>query len=64
VSALPIGEAGIVRFSADVAELQDREDAPAFSERADKALYRAKEDARGELGDPRLERRASRTARR
>ena len=53
VSALPIGEAGIVRFSAGVAELQDREDAPALFERADHALYRAKAEARGELGDPR-----------
>jgi diguanylate cyclase (GGDEF)-like protein len=52
VSALPIGEAGIVRFSVGVAELEDREDAPAFFERADQALYRAKESARGELGDP------------
>ena len=53
VSALPIGEAGTVRFSAGVAELHDREDAPTLFERADHALYRAKEEARGELADPR-----------
>jgi len=53
VSARPIGEAGIVRFSAGVAELKEREDAQALFERADQALYRAKESARGELGEPR-----------
>jgi diguanylate cyclase (GGDEF)-like protein len=52
VSARPIGEAGIIRFSAGVAQLEEREDAQGLFERADRALYRAKESARGELGDP------------
>jgi diguanylate cyclase (GGDEF)-like protein len=53
VSARPIGEAGIIRFSAGVAELEDREGAQGFFERADQALYRAKASARGELGESR-----------
>jgi diguanylate cyclase (GGDEF)-like protein len=54
VSARPIGEAGVITFSAGVAELGEREDAKTFFERTDRALYRAKETARGELGDPRF----------
>jgi two-component system cell cycle response regulator len=53
VSARPIGEAGAITFSAGVAELEEREDRPGFFERADRALYRAKELARDELGESR-----------
>jgi diguanylate cyclase (GGDEF)-like protein len=51
VSARSIGEAGVVTFSAGVAELEQREDANGLFDRADRALYRAKEAARGELGE-------------
>jgi diguanylate cyclase (GGDEF)-like protein len=51
VSARPITDAGVITFSAGVAELGEREDAQGFFERADQALYRAKESARGELGE-------------
>ena len=54
VSAQPIGEGGVVTFSAGVAELGPREDANGFFERADQALYRAKQTARGELGESRF----------
>ena len=54
VSARPIGEAGAITFSAGVAELDQREDANGLFERADRALYRAKESARGELGESRF----------
>jgi diguanylate cyclase (GGDEF)-like protein len=54
VSARPIEEAGVITFSAGVAELEQREDANGFFERADRALYRAKEAARGELGESRF----------
>jgi diguanylate cyclase (GGDEF)-like protein len=54
VSARPIEEAGVITFSAGVAEVEQREDANGFFERADRALYRAKEAARGELGESRF----------
>jgi diguanylate cyclase (GGDEF)-like protein len=43
VSARPIGQAGRLSFSAGVAELKPEEDPTTFFERADEALYRAKE---------------------
>jgi diguanylate cyclase (GGDEF)-like protein len=49
VSAQPLGEAGTLKVSAGVAELQGDEDARAFFQRADDALYRAKESGRGHL---------------
>jgi diguanylate cyclase (GGDEF)-like protein len=54
VASRPIGEAGMVTFSAGVAELEPREDATGLFERADRALYRAKESSRGELGESRF----------
>jgi diguanylate cyclase (GGDEF)-like protein len=48
VSAEPIGQVGIVRFSAGIAELEQNEDAQAFFERADRQLYRAKTAAPGD----------------
>lgn len=49
VSAAPIGQAGIVHVSAGVAELDESEDASAFFQRADDALYRAKESGGGRV---------------
>ncbi|TML09712.1 MAG: GGDEF domain-containing protein [Actinobacteria bacterium] len=43
VSARPIGQAGRLSFSAGVAELKPEDDPTGFFERADEALYRAKE---------------------
>src|SRR5438105_12454882 len=43
VSAHPIGQAGRLSFSAGVAELNPEDDPTTFFERADEALYRAKE---------------------
>src|SRR5437763_14353042 len=43
VSARPIGQAGPLSFSAGVAELKAEDDPTTFFERADEALYRAKE---------------------
>jgi diguanylate cyclase (GGDEF)-like protein len=49
VLARPIGSAGNLRFSAGVAELQSEDDAVAFFQRADDALYRAKELGKGQI---------------
>jgi diguanylate cyclase (GGDEF)-like protein len=49
VSAQPLAQAGVIKVSAGVAELQTDEDARAFFQRADDALYRAKESGRGHL---------------
>jgi diguanylate cyclase (GGDEF)-like protein len=47
VSDRPIGAAGRLRLSAGLAELQSGDDSVAFFERADEALYRAKEAGKG-----------------
>jgi diguanylate cyclase (GGDEF)-like protein len=49
VSARPIGEAGRVRLSGGVAELRSEDDAVSFFERADEALYRAKNAGKGRI---------------
>jgi diguanylate cyclase (GGDEF)-like protein len=49
VTARPIGNAGDLRFSAGVAELHPDDDAVRFFQRADDALYRAKELGKGQL---------------
>jgi diguanylate cyclase (GGDEF)-like protein len=49
VLARPIGSAGNLRFSAGVAELQSEDDAVAFFQRADDALYRAKDLGKGQI---------------
>jgi diguanylate cyclase (GGDEF)-like protein len=49
VSAQPIGELGHIVFSAGVAELRPEDDAVAFFQRADDALYRAKESGKGQI---------------
>jgi diguanylate cyclase (GGDEF)-like protein len=48
VSGRPIGQAGRLYLSAGVAELRPEDDASAFFERADEALYRAKQSGKGQ----------------
>jgi diguanylate cyclase (GGDEF)-like protein len=47
ISGRPIGPAGRLNVSAGVAELQAEDDSISFFERADEALYRAKEAGKG-----------------
>ena len=49
VSARPLGEAGALRISAGVAELRADDDAISFFQRADHALYGAKEKGKGQV---------------
>jgi diguanylate cyclase (GGDEF)-like protein len=49
VSAGPIGQAGRVFLSAGVAELEEDDNPTSFFERADEALYRAKEAGKGQV---------------
>jgi two-component system, cell cycle response regulator len=49
VSAHPIGQAGTVSLSAGVAGLRPEDDARSFFERADGALYRAKEAGKAQV---------------
>jgi diguanylate cyclase (GGDEF)-like protein len=49
VSARPVGQAGPLTLSAGVAELQPDDDAIAFFQRADHALYGAKEAGKGQV---------------
>ncbi len=49
VSAHPIGAAGRLLFSAGVAELKPDDDAVSFFQRADEALYSAKESGKGKI---------------
>ena len=49
VSARPIGQIGKVFLSAGVAELRPEDDAVTFFERADHALYRAKDAGKGRV---------------
>jgi len=57
VSARPLGQAGKLYLSAGVAELRPEDDPVSFFQRADDALYRAKEAGKGRVvaaGAPRL----------
>jgi diguanylate cyclase (GGDEF)-like protein len=47
ISGRPIGQAGRLKLSAGVAELSPEDDSISFFERADEALYRAKEAGKG-----------------
>ncbi len=47
VSSRPMGEAGTLVLSAGIAELRGGDDASSFFQRADEALYRAKEAGKG-----------------
>jgi diguanylate cyclase (GGDEF)-like protein len=49
VSSTPVAEAGNVSVSAGIAELQAEDDPNTFFERADRALYRAKERGKGQV---------------
>ncbi|HEV2711663.1 MAG TPA: sensor domain-containing diguanylate cyclase [Gaiellaceae bacterium] len=49
VASKPIGDAGTLQLSAGAAELQPEDDATRFFERADDALYRAKESGKAEV---------------
>jgi diguanylate cyclase (GGDEF)-like protein len=49
LSARPIGQAGRLSFSAGVAELKPEDDPTAFFERADEALYAAKERGKAQV---------------
>jgi len=49
VASRPVAEAGSVSVSAGIAELQADDEPNAFFERADKALYRAKERGKGQV---------------
>lgn len=47
VASHPVGQAGALHFSAGVAELRQEDDAVSFFQRADEALYRAKDAGKG-----------------
>ena len=49
VSSRPLGQAGKLYLSAGVAELRAEDDPVAFFQRADDALYRAKEAGKGRV---------------
>jgi two-component system, cell cycle response regulator len=49
VASRPIGDAGSLQLSAGAAELRSEDDATKFFERADDALYRAKESGKAEV---------------
>jgi diguanylate cyclase (GGDEF)-like protein len=49
VSARPIGKVGKLHLSAGVAALRSEDDSRSFFERADDALYRAKEAGKGRV---------------
>jgi diguanylate cyclase (GGDEF)-like protein len=48
ISSRPIAQGGRLRISAGVAELKPEDDSISFFERADEALYRAKESGKGQ----------------
>src|ERR687888_440613 len=49
VSSRPVGQAGRLFVSAGVAELREQDDPTSFFERADEALYRAKEHGKAQV---------------
>ena len=49
ISAKPVGQAGRLSLSAGVAELKPEDDSTSFFERADEALYRAKERGKAQV---------------
>jgi diguanylate cyclase (GGDEF)-like protein len=49
VSARPVGQAGRLSVSAGIAELREQDDPTSFFERADEALYRAKEHGKAQV---------------
>jgi diguanylate cyclase (GGDEF)-like protein len=55
VSSRPVGQAGRLFVSAGIAELKPDDDPTTFFERADEALYRAKELGKGQVVEAELE---------
>ncbi|MDQ2981065.1 MAG: GGDEF domain-containing protein [Actinomycetota bacterium] len=55
VSSRPVGQAGRLFVSAGIAELQPDDDPTIFFERADEALYRAKELGKGQVVEAEVE---------
>jgi diguanylate cyclase (GGDEF)-like protein len=49
VSSRPVGQAGRLSLSAGIAELREEDNPTVFFERADEALYRAKERGKGQV---------------
>ena len=49
ISSRPVGHAGRLSVSAGIAELREDEAPTTFFERADEALYRAKEHGKGQV---------------
>ena len=49
VSSRPVGQAGRLSVSAGIAELREEDDPTTFFERADEALYRAKEHGKAQV---------------
>jgi GGDEF domain-containing protein len=49
VGSRPVGQAGRLSVSAGIAELRDEDDPTKFFERADEALYRAKERGKAQV---------------
>jgi diguanylate cyclase (GGDEF)-like protein len=49
VSSRPVGQAGRLSVSAGIADLREEDNPTAFFERADEALYRAKERGKGQV---------------
>jgi diguanylate cyclase (GGDEF)-like protein len=52
VSSRPLGEAGTLSLSGGVAEVREEDDPSALFERADRALYRAKQSGKGQVQRP------------
>jgi diguanylate cyclase (GGDEF)-like protein len=52
VSSRPLGQAGTLSLSGGVAEVQEEDDPSALFERADRALYRAKQSGKGQVQRP------------
>jgi diguanylate cyclase (GGDEF)-like protein len=55
VSSRPVGQAGRLFVSAGIAEIQPDDDPTTFFERADEALYRAKELGKGQVVEAEIE---------
>jgi diguanylate cyclase len=49
MAAAPVGRAGTLSLSAGIAQLQKADDAAAFFQRADDALYRAKGSGKAQV---------------
>ncbi len=59
ISSRPVGQAGRLLVSAGISDLRANDDPTTFFERADEALYRAKELGKGQVVEARVEAEAS-----